>query len=341
MLLKIELEADGYDVFDVADGKAAVEMFAQARPDIVLLDNNMPEMTGLDACRAIRRTPSGARVPIMLITVVDNQENIDAAFEAGVTDYINKPVNQHILRQKIKKLLQARQTDKLRDDLVKMLVHDMKTPITAIKLGSELLMDDTGSDAVMLELIRDNSLRLLNLVMGILDASRLQAGKLTLTRVERNVLAGLTSISESFNWMKVTRGITVEIGDCDPTLDAWLDWVLIERVLINLITNAFKHSPNHSRIILSAKKEGDHLMLSVKDEGEGIAPADHKRIFEQFTQATQKAGGSYLDTGLGLTFCRLAVEAHGGTITLDSDLGKGALFTLDLPLIARPDMEND
>jgi two-component system, sensor histidine kinase and response regulator len=336
LLIKIELEDEGYDVFDVADGKAAVDLYPQAKPDIVLLDNNMPELTGIEACRAIRTMPDGARLPILLLTVMDDQETIDRAFDAGITDYITKPVNKHILKQRLRKLMQARKNDKLRDDLVKMLVHDMKTPITAIKLGSELMMDEGDPDPEMLELIRDNSLRLLNLVMGILDASRLQNGKLSLSRTTRNVRAILEAVRESFGWMKVTRDIALEIERCEPDLEAWLDWVLIERVLINLITNAFKHSPNHSRIFLSAVAVDGELRLSVRDMGEGIPPADHERIFEEFTKAAQGNASSFLDTGLGLTFCRLAVEAHGGRITLDSDIGKGALFTLRLPIQSAP-----
>jgi signal transduction histidine kinase len=336
LLIKIELEDDGYDVYDVADGKAAVDLYPQAKPDIVLLDNNMPIMTGIEACSAIRSLPGGARLPILLLTVMDDQETIDQAFDAGITDYITKPVNKHILKQRLRKLMQARKTDKLRDDLVKMLVHDMKTPITAIKLGSELMMDEGDPDPEMLELIRDNSLRLLNLVMGILDASRLQNGKLSLTRTTRNVREILQGVCDSFGWMKVTRDITLEIEKCDPTLEVWLDWVLIERVLINLITNAFKHSPNHSKIIMGAEATGGELRLYVRDAGEGIPAADHKRIFEEFAQAAQRTAGSFLDTGLGLTFCRLAVEAHGGTITVESEVGKGALFTLHLPIQPAP-----
>ncbi len=336
MLIKFELEDEGYDVFDVGDGKAAVELYPQAKPDIVLLDNNMPFMTGIEACGVIRNMPGGARVPILLLTVMDDQETIDKAFDAGITDYITKPVNKHIMRQRLRKIMQGRKNDKLRDDLVKMLVHDMKTPITAIKLGSELMIDEGDPDPEMLELIRDNSLRLLNLVMGILDASRLQNGKLTLSRTTRNVLEILKGVCESFGWMKLTRGITLEIERCDPEMTAWLDWILIERVLINLITNAFKHSPNYSQIILSAVQVGGELQLSVRDAGEGIPPAEHKRIFEEFTQVAERKSGNFLDTGLGLTFCRLAVEAHAGNITLDSDVGKGALFTLHLPILSAP-----
>jgi signal transduction histidine kinase len=341
MLLKYELENENYEVIEASDGQEAVSIFEMTPADVVLLDWNMPEMTGVEACAAIRQLPRGAHVPIIMITVLDDQDQIDYAFEMGATDYINKPINKAILRQRLRKILQARKSDKLREDLVRMLVHDMKTPITAIKLGSEVMMDEGGTDPTMLELIRDNSLRLLNLVMGILDASRLQEGKLTLRRTDRNVGQALSELRDSFSWMHITRGIIVALDPVDPILQASVDWALIERVLINLISNAFKHSPNHSTITLSAGFNAEqYLVITVSDQGEGISPDDQKRIFEEFTTALARKQGSTLDTGLGLTFCKMAIEAHGGNIRVESNLGEGAKFMIELPITLSESVEN-
>jgi signal transduction histidine kinase len=333
-LMRIDLEGQGYRVVEAPDGQEAVRVYEDTHPDLVLLDMNMPVLSGRDACRAIRQHRYGQKVPIIIITVLDDQETIDEAFDAGATDYITKPVNYSILNQRIRKLLDARRDEKLRDDLVKMLVHDMKTPITAIKLGSEMLIDEGNLDPSMLEIIRDNSLRLLNLVMGVLDTSRLQEGKLHLQRTRREVREVLTEACESFRWMKVTRGITVQMGEVPAGLEAWVDWTLIERVLINLITNAFKHSPNDVPITVSAyAPEPTMLHIIVQDQGEGISPEDQSRIFDQFVIATQRTMGSYLDTGMGLAFCKLVVETHGGSIHVESKLNEGARFVIRLPLL--------
>jgi len=334
LLLRLDLEASGYKIVEAIDGREAVELYQAHLPDVVLLDIQMPEMDGLTACRTIRTLPKGATLPILMITVLDDREMIDRTFEAGATDYVTKPVNFAILRQRVRRLLTAQRADRLREELARILVHDMKTPLTAIQLGSELMIDEQSSDPEILELIRNNTLQLLNMVMGILDASRLRDGQLTLQRSRRDVCACLREMQTSFAWMKVTRRVTCSVEGCVPGVDAWLDWTLIERVLINLITNAFKNSVEGGTIRLSSEIKGPFLYISVSDQGRGIAPDDQKRLFETATPLNErKTNRSVFDTGLGLSFCKLAVEAHGGTIEIESEVGRGARFTLALPLI--------
>jgi two-component system, sensor histidine kinase and response regulator len=263
---------------------------------------------------------------------------VDKAFEAGAVDYITKPIHWAVLRQRIRRLVQTRQLEKLRDDLTQMIVHDMKNPISTIRGYAQVLLEDPFEEdwrADAIARIYHSSTKLLDMTMMILDIGRLEENKLAIQRTERNVLEVMTEVKDSFDWVAHDRQISIEIENCDPSLSATLDWGLIQRVLANLVSNAFKHSPAGSTVTLSCNctnADYPRLHMSVTDQGEGIAVQDRARIFEKFTQATQRQGGTRNDTGLGLTFSKLATEAHGGVIELESEIGVGSRFTLSLPL---------
>jgi signal transduction histidine kinase len=222
-----------------------------------------------------------------------------------------------------------------------MVIHDMKNPLSVIKGYAELTIQDLQGQPVeewvteRLMFMQHASEDLLQMVMILLDVARMEEGQLTLKRTRSVVIDALREVQRATNWTAHTRVVTVTIDCPDQTLTAVLDWPLIDRVLTNLVTNAVKHSPEGSTIVLAGSATNESpacVVLSVQDRGEGIALADQARIFEKFTQASQHEYGSRLDTGLGLTFCKLATEAHGGLIRVESALGQGAKFILQFPV---------
>src|SRR5258706_287866 len=175
----------------------------------------------------------------------------------------------------------------------------------------------------------------------VLMITGLDDEKMTLEPVKRKVRGVLDEVRSGFEWMASNYQVKLEIGECSEELSFTLDWTLMLRVLSNLASNAIKHSPASSVVILSAVSKDDPdggLRISVTDQGEGISEQDQKRIFEKFTQASGRKRGSRTDTGLGLTFCKLATEAHGGRIELTRANGRGSTFPLDStkPLGAEP-----
>ncbi len=337
-LLRHFLEREGYTIEEAEDGIQAIEMYEHLRPSIVLLDAVMPGKDGFEVCAWLQSAPPSERTPVLMITGLEDQESVDRAFEAGAVDYVTKPIHWAVLRQRLRRVILTRQLEKLRDDLTQMIVHDMKNPISTIRGYAQVLLEDPFEEdwrADAIARIYHSSTKLLDMTMMILDIGRLEENKLVLQRSERTVLEVFAEVKDSFNWVAQDRQIRLEIAECDPNLSGSLDWGLIQRVLANLISNAFKHSPAGSSVTLSARCSDDgypRLYLSVTDQGEGIAMQDRARIFEKFTQATHRVGGSRTDTGLGLTFSKLATEAHGGVIELESELGVGSRFTLILPM---------
>ena len=165
----------------------------------------------------------------------------------------------------------------------------------------------------------------------------MEEGKLTLHYIPRLVKEVLDEVVEKWRWQAQERNITLQIDSPEADLVVSLDWLLIQRVMDNLLSNALKHSPSNTTITLSSallsQNNTPYLSLAVVDQGEGIAVEDQQRIFERFTQATHRKGGSATDTGLGLTFCKLATEVHGGALQVKSTLGRGATFALMLPAV--------
>src|SRR5215467_7995045 len=342
MMLRYILEADGYTVEEAANGKEALDVYQQTHPDLILMDAMMPTMNGFDACSQLRTLPGGDHTPVLMITGLEDEKSVDLAFQVGAVDYVNKPIHWAVLRQRVRRLLDTQHLEKLRDDLTQMIVHDLKNPIAIIQgyaelMKEEIFVEEWQNEAV--QQIYQNSVKLIDMTMMILDIGRLEEGKLVLQKSSRPVLEVFQDVKKSFEFLAKSREVTIKLDDGDAKVEANLDWGLIQRVLGNLVQNAIKHSPPQSVVLLSfnydcptSDSDSKMLCLSVKDHGEGIAPEDQPYIFEKFAQGREKRRGNRTDTGLGLTFCKLATEAHGGKIHLESAVGVGSTFTLALPL---------
>lgn len=227
--------------------------------------------------------------------------------------------------------------DQLRNDLTHMIVHDLKNPLTAIQGSLHVLRRVVGPENVpayqSIDIARRNAARLLGMVMNLLDIERLEQGKLELKREKIDPVAMLQGVIDAEKPAAAERELILEV---DPKLEGvtlFADMSLIERVVMNLVSNAIKHTrPGTGRIVLHARGDArGYLMIDVVDNGDGIDPKYHEKIFERFGQAEARQEGANYDTGLGLTFCKLAVEAHGGRIGVTSAPGQGATFHLRLP----------
>jgi signal transduction histidine kinase len=158
----------------------------------------------------------------------------------------------------------------------------------------------------------------------------MEEGKLTLNLEPAVVDEMLRAVADSLAWMSQNYQVKLIVTDVSNGT-AVFDWDIIARVLTNLITNAIKHSYKNGTIYLSGYLNKGEWRISVQDEGIGIALEDQSRIFDRFTQAALRSKNSPYNTGLGLTFCKLAVEAHGGRIELESAPKRGSTFTVVLP----------
>jgi signal transduction histidine kinase len=232
--------------------------------------------------------------------------------------------------------------EQLRNDLVHMIVHDMRAPLTAIIAAMRWIERDagTGLSAPLAEanrVGRRSAEELLGMVNDLLDVARIEEGHGELERQVASVDELLAAALEQTRYLARDRRLTIE-SEIPPALPAvFVDRDKIVRVLVNLVGNAIKFTPSAGLITISARSESaGWVAVSVSDTGEGIPPEYHQRIFDKFGQVKTRQGGRTMSTGLGLAFCRLAVEAHGGRIGVRSEPGHGATFTFTLPASLAP-----
>jgi signal transduction histidine kinase len=345
----------GYQVQTFTRGQAALEAAASAPPDVILLDIAMPEMDGYEVCRRLKADARLATIPVIFISALSATRDKIKGFACGGVDYVTKPFQieevharvetHHKLRQLQIQLErqngelrdsynQLRKLEELRDNLTHMVVHDMRSPLAITQMSLEMLKTTlTGlseQESKLLEGALRGAQTMNRMTTQLLDVSRLGAGQMPLNKSDCDLAAVAQAALEAISPLLGDRHAVLDIRE---PLTAVCDVVLLRRVLDNLLSNALKFTPPGKEITLSIAREGDAAQLGVTDTGPGIPEEFHQKIFEKFSQIAgeQQSKG----TGLGLTFCKLAVEAHGGKIGVDSEIGRGSTFWFTLPLEAK------
>ncbi len=239
-------------------------------------------------------------------------------------------------------LAKLQRAEEMRDSLTAMLVHDLRTPLTTLIGPLEMLkdgmlgeLDETQEEIVSMSL--GSGQRLLGLVNELLDVSKMEAGQMQIRAEQMRAEEVIQKAVETVSLSQYGGGapISVEVAPGLPFLQG--DSELITRVLINLLGNAIKFTPTSGRIVVGARPAPHDAQLAelfVRDTGEGIPPEDVDKVFDKFGQVETRKAGRKMSTGLGLTFCKLAVEAHGGQIWVESKLGEGSIFLFTLPFRA-------
>jgi signal transduction histidine kinase len=356
------LRRKGYAVESADRGLVALRMIESQMPDIILLDAMMPEMDGFEVCRRLRENPKTRLLPVIMVTALHSVEDEVKALDSGADDFLPKPINNLELIARLRSQLRIKslhdelaehkvqleeknkkleELQGLRDSLTQMVVHDLKNPLTGIMGCTELLASsmDGMSDKhrAIVRKIEESSMTMLKMITDMLDISRMEENKVQLRKEHFYISELFDANMNELSPMMAKNNIRacVEIEERMPPMEADKD--LIHRVVANLLHNAVKHSMKNGRVWLRASYDPSipGAQISVKDEGEGVPAEYREKIFEKFAQADLKKLGLKTDRGLGLTFCKLAVEAHGGRIWVDSEVGKGSEFRFYVPLAAQ------
>ena len=353
-LLQIMLTKRNYRVRSFPRGRLALAAAAQEPPDLILLDISMPEMDGYEVCTRLKADPALAPIPVIFISALDEPLDKIKAFGCGGVDYVAKPfqvpevlarVDTHLKLRELQKTLevqnqqlqqnydQLREMEGLRDKLVHMVVHDMRNPLTAILLYCQsLLVVETWSaeDLEALRAIEANAASLEKFTQDMLFMSRLSHGKMVLNRVPVNLAELGQAAVENHRLQAKARHIHLKFEGFEagaPTL--LLDHHLVQRTVENLLSNGIKYSPADTTVTLRGEFTGGVNRLLVADEGRGI-PVEHRaRLFGQFATIELREQG-ITQTGLGLHFCQLVAEAHGGRVFMEPNQPQGSIFVLEL-----------
>jgi two-component system, sensor histidine kinase and response regulator len=359
-LLFDQLHVLGFRAIAASDGPSALAACFDARPALCILDVSMPagdlgvddRSTGFEVCRRIKRDPRTRSIPVIFVTALNDTTDRVKAIEAGGDDFLTKPHNRLVLGARVRSLLKLkaatdaledslrklREVEKMRDDLMKMIVHDLKTPLTSVLATLEMLHD--GDFGVVSDPQRKamgdaeaKAEDLLALIGDLLEVSRMEEATVSLDLQPVAPAALLNEVAHewSIRFKQEQALVTVEVSDDAPVFDA--DKALLKRVLGNLVQNALTHSATAVRLQLSAKREDDGVLFSVSDNGPGIPPEYHEVIFRKFERVKTPNIPRTRSSGLGLAFCKLVVDAHGGRIWVQSGgEGKGSAFHFRLPI---------
>jgi len=331
LLLQRMLTQRGYNARSVISGKLAMEAVAAEQPDLILLDITMPEMNGYEVCEQLKADSMLKEIPVIFISALHETIDKVKAFSAGGVDYVTKPFQFEEVYARVQTHLQLRSLEKLRDDLTHMVVHDLRNPLSVI-FGFLDILDLapdqlTSSGRTFLPLARHCAEEIFTLIGSILDVGKMGAGKMKLQSVPCDLTELIRDVLATMPPLSAHRTVTFIPPESSPTVIA--DVGLIRRVLQNLLSNAFKHTPAGGAVSIDVTSTSSEVHVAVSDTGPGIAPEFHQRIFEKFSQLEE--GNNSMGTGLGLTFCKLAVEAHGGRIGVKSELDKGSTFWWAMP----------
>jgi two-component system, sensor histidine kinase and response regulator len=355
----------GYRAVQAESGAEALAMLETLRPDLILLDVLMPGLDGFETCRRIRALPEGGRAPVLFLTALGDLGTHKAALDSGADDFLTKPINRTELLIRVRSLLRikelsdgqtrhldviSRQRDALveaqrqKEELTALIVHDLKNPLSSILSNVQFALGQSGLGGEERESLRDvlrASQSMVRMVMNLLDVSRSDDGALVPHLTEFELPTLLSEVTSEMQRriedkdQKLTLTIAAEVRVMTADRD------LVRRILENLIDNAYKYGPRRATIeieaslLLGGTGAGDLIELRVRDQGEGVPVAFREKIFEKYARVDGRPAHEVRNShGLGLVFCRRAVELHGGDIWVEENATRGSCFCVRLAVRA-------
>lgn len=357
----------GYEIIEAISGREAIELTKIYDFACILLDVQMPFMDGFETAIKIRREPRAKSTPLIFVTAIHRTEEYEEfGYGAGAVEYLFKPINKYIIQSKVaifvdlylksaelnqknillqEALIKAEESTKLREELssrdefLLMASHELKTPITPLTLQMQAFIHlfETGEfhkaePARILRMLKTSQGqvdRLSRLINELIDVSRISTDKLELHLEKVNLNKLIEKVIEDFREEIRHSGCTVNVKVDTDIIGHW-DGFRMDQVIVNLLTNALKYSAGKVINIRISKPDFFTARFCIHDNGIGIAKEDQDRIFNRYERAVSSR--SFSGLGLGLYITQQIVFLHKGNIKVESELGKGSTFIIDLPL---------
>jgi len=332
------------DLYEVYPSPSAAKMFSlleRLRPDLILLDVEMPDMNGYEAAKKLKEDDKFREIPIIFLTSMDDAQSEIKGLSIGAVDYIRKPfVGPLILRRiethlsLIDHQLEVQKASQAKGEFLSHMSHEIRSPLNAIigMINIATHTDDIQKIKHCLDKADSASRLLMGLINDILDMSKIEANKLELLNSEFNfekMLAGIINVI-SVRAGEKHQDIIVNVNANVPSFII-SDDLRLSQIITNLLTNAIKFTPKNGKIMLNAEKldetDGEiTLRIEVVDSGIGISEEQQKRLFTSYNQADSSITKNFGGTGLGLAISKRIVELMQGTIWIESELNKGSKF---------------
>jgi signal transduction histidine kinase len=342
------LEVEKYEIFFAQNGFELLAHLDKWSPDVILLDVMMPGLDGYAVCQRLKANERWRHIPVILITALDQREELIRGLNAGADEFLSKPIGGSQLRARVRSMLRIKKqydelqkTLQLREELANMVVHDMRIPLSLAMLYSELMIRRATlaeKDLQAIHTIRAQILQLDSLINDVLVAAKMEQGALLLNPSTIDLHELLSTMVHTYLPLAQATGIKLQL-QMPPNLPSpSFDLNLFKRVLDNLLSNALKYSPPQSsvtvRVVPQPKPDSDKatdssVMIQVIDEGLGIPQEHHEEVFDKYRIVALRQEG-ITQIGLGLAFCKLVVTAHGGKIYVRNNKPTGAIFTIEI-----------
>jgi signal transduction histidine kinase len=336
------LEHEGYKVLVATDGYKALTRAEMGKPELILLDVQMPGIDGFETCRQLKTNNETKDIPVIYLSALADTSNIVKGFEFGAVDCITKPfraeevlarVRVHLTLKRLEKDL--REAIASRNKFFRILAHDLKNPFVAILGFSDMLVADYDmlsdeerrSFATNTKEAAENTFKLLE---NLLAWAGTQVGSIKMEPKVIDISQSVENIFSITSGSAKTKDITL-ISTVEQGLQAYADLSMIETVIRNLVTNAIKFTRTGGSITVSAEKKEQMIQVSVEDTGVGIDSKVLPLLFDISHSRSTKGTSSEEGTGLGLILCREFVRKNSGDIWVESESGKGSRFTFSLP----------
>lgn len=346
------LEVHGHQVQIATSGYEALEAIEQEKPDLILLDIQMPGMDGYEVCQRVKADTKTTDIPVIFLSALTETSDIIKGFDVGGVDYVSKPFqfkevlarveSQLAVSQQRKEIEALRERDRqqfqaivdLKDKFIQGFVHDMKNPLTAILLYSDMMRQiPPQSDDEIVEAadsIEKLARKMQNLVTDILDLAQIQVGN-QFTLMNTAIQPILVRVIQNLGILAQEKTINLSLEAPDETIYLNVHGSYFERIFDNLVSNAIKYTPEGGDVALMMIEREACVEFIVEDNGLGIPESDLPKLFEAFYRVKKVTHRNENGSGLGLSVVAAIVDGHRGRVDVESIEGEGSRFTVTIP----------
>ena len=350
LLLKILLTNEKFQVCTANCGNMCIEQAKAEKPDLILLDVMMPDISGFDTAVILKKDPETADIPIIFLTALNNPSDLVKGFQVGANDFLTKPFNKEELVVRVmhqitlvaaKRLIQKQNTElkatiSNRDKMYSVIAHDLRSPMASIRMVLNLVVSAVTPEVVgpelfeLLDKANKESEEVHDLLDNLLKWTKSQTGRLNVVTQDLDLNDIIPGVVEIFEMIALTKNIKLEYTGTTQPLIVRADNDMLKTIARNFMSNAIKFSPEGSSIQITMHPEGQFAKVSIRDHGVGIAPERIESIFRK-GETTYGTGGEE-GSGLGLQLCADFARKNGGDVQVESILGEGSTFSVLLPL---------
>ena len=352
LLLKILLTNEKFQVCTANCGNMCIEQAKAEKPDLILLDVMMPDISGFDTAVILKKDPATADIPIIFLTALNNPSDLVHGFQVGANDFLTKPFNKEELVVRVmhqitlvaaKRLIQKqneelRATISNRDKMYSVIAHDLRSPMASIRMVLNLVVSSMSPDTIgpelyeLLDKANRESEECHDLLDNLLKWTKSQTGRLNVVLQDLDLNDIVPGVVDIFEIIAQTKKIKLNYTGTPRPLTVHADNDMLKTVMRNFMSNAIKFSPEGSTIEITMHAEGRFAKVSICDHGVGIAPDRIDSIFHK-GETTYGTGGEE-GSGLGLQLCADFARKNGGDVMVESVLGEGSTFSFLVPLKA-------